>query len=316
MTTKISAADAPPKILVEFSLTNESKAILQNFFTKNFLMMRVSYPLFRKKLQQVIRETFPKEALEEVESALTNGSGYAILVRNCPERTGFNQQQDALPEQSYSHFLGRALYEMFDVKHLDSLRLLRHNTKKVQQKTVAADVIHRDGIARKEHLFSTQKIKGRYIILSSPLNDEHAVTEVFNIERAIASVPEHERQNIFIGVKLGDDEKYRRISLERLQHYLTHYTDISDRRSVSEVSRLEWDRADKKWKKTESAFNDALSACSIKVNLQPGDLLLLDEHSLFHGAQRGDVNKISQIPSKQLTSRFLIHNAGAPVTQR
>lgn len=60
-----------------------------------------------------------------------------------------------------------------------------------------------------------------------------------------------------------------------------------------------------------AAFHKAIDDVAVKVDIQPGELLLVNENALFHRARAGNIENIPS--SYKHFTRLLVHNAGAPI---
>jgi hypothetical protein len=307
----------PQKIMLSYCLMPEGKKILGDFLDKNFEALKQGDPNTKQKLQKIIRETFPKESLEELQKILKGESEYALHITNCPERQGFEHAEKPEVKQSYSYYIGGALYEMNAARHLGGKFLWRHSHL-FPKKSPPAGYIHRDFAKQDAFLDVEQQpvaadasSPAHYIIFSAPYNGEHAKTQIINVAQAILSIPPDLREKIRVNIQTFDESKERRnITLDKLLYFLKH---PAPGQNMDEQALFPSQSQDPK---LTQMFLDAVEKYSVKVDLQPGDLLALNENAVFHRAHNGVPEHIHVIPKSQKWSRVFMHNAGTPVTHR
>lgn len=310
-----------PKIIVEFSLTAQSKKQLQRFMDEHIDALSSSRPRERagamRALQEAVRETFPPEALAEYKKILAGDSEYALLVHNCPERKDLqNLKTKPANDATYSEHIGNALYAMSGARHVRSEMLTRTthiDTEPVRHDGVGS--LHRDSLLES----GDDKNPGQFITFSSPYNGEHAVTELIHLRRAVLDLPPAERKEVkvMVSTRIGgsfaglfDDRGTPPSSLEELLKELKKPTTSPG--FVMGVNLA----SDPKTNPSAAAFMQAFERRSALVDLQPGDLLVVNENQMFHRAHHGDQAKIEAIPPAQTYSRILLHNAGTPQPRR
>lgn len=293
----------------------ESKQKLQTFLDRHYLLLRYAYPTVKEKLHQVIRDTFPKESLEAIGNILYDHSEYAIVVKNCPERKGFAYKERASYKEAYSHFLSRALYEMHDAEHIESIRHFRRSHKTHTQKIVGGD-LHSDIATKRRGFFPRETKRSRYVIISCPHNEEHGLTEVINVRQALEEIPKPEREKTFVDVTIHDTKDEKRISLEELYQNLLRPIEAGKKVRIKKIYNSIYNGETRQWEIESPQLMQAMERYSTKVDIQPGDLLIFDQQSLFHQAHLGDTEIIDRIPSHHRYSRMVIHSAGTPVAHR
>jgi hypothetical protein len=302
---QLPATQAAPKILVEFCLMPEGREKLRAFLDANFTKLKSGDRETQQELQNVISDVFPEQSLAEMRRVLRGESEYALLIKNCPERTGFEHQSAPKPEDAYSHHIGKALYKISGCRHLATLPVLRKSHQQNKNNIIGRS-IHRDFTE-----YSSES--AQYIIFSAPYNGDHGLTQIINIQGAIASLPPNVQEHIRIrfnsGVE-GLDAQEGEYNLRQLAEILRNPSSPQHHR-IQSIHRL----TDKS-QPLEHQWLEAIDRYSTKVDLRPGDLLVVNENGLFHRAHSGDSNMISQIPRSNTYSRFLLHQSGAPVTQR
>lgn len=314
-------SEAKPKIVVSFSMMPGKKRELQAYLDANFEKLRAGDPDAKKGLQDAIRNTFPREddeghkvgSLEEFGKIIRGESQYALLVKNCPEREGLEHQKaESKAEDTYSYFIGNALYEMSGAQHAHTVPFFRksHN----EPKKIEGSGIHRDCLKNVSISESSKPVRTRYIILSSPYNGEHAATQLIDLQAAIASLPKDTQKKVSITFtdKQGASKDIVHCTLKELLHRLRGPRQ-------TEYSRIVHTVAPDTSRSVVDLIPDFLQAVeqhSAKVDLQPGSIMAWNEDMLFHRACAGDDEKIAAIPKNQAWSRILFHNAGARATGR
>lgn len=284
---------AEHKIVCEFSLTPAGKKRLGDFLDGHIAVLKAGghqAAEAERQLQDLVRETFPPEALEELGKILSGKSEYALLVRNCPEHSGkkFASEQDA-----YSYHIGRAIYSISNARSIASRVRTRHRGEDHYDGELLGSHIHRDFLTGE-----TPDRHAEYVIFSSPYNDEHASTQVIQLRQALESIPGGKRPSVKIGVSqkhyITREEKETICDVTRVIELLSH---PDPGFFVSQVSC------------DHPSFYKAIAAHSARVNLQPGDLLVINENAMFHKAHEGTVSHIL-LPTT--VSRVIIHHAGGP----
>lgn len=312
-----------PKILNEFSITNDGKKTLQAFMESHIDQLANNDKETRKALKNVLADILPEEVIVELRKMFQGKSEYAVLIKNLPEA-----DIDArCASSTYSFHIGSALYELCDVRSVTAAMAVRDSHKKSTEKNSEGDSkmndqerpvgyeLHRDS------LVGSDGIPARYIIFSAPYNGEHAATKVVDVCAAIQSLPEDVRAQLFVEVidrkadaeiraLRNNREAQNRVetfgcTLEELLGELQH--PVVSKRFVKNMLPLSDTHSD-----AYKQLQKAMRKHTAKVDLQPGDLLVVDEERLFHRASLGDDGHIRNIPKERNYSRILLHNAGSP----
>lgn len=241
-----------PKILSEFTLLPANRDRLAAFFREDPSRVRNSQQ--NGELIQLLHDTLPIQALEEAERIFDQRSEYALRIRGLPESQTVPYYCDAI---------ARALYNMNGARfHYD--RTLARGTHNAS--SIVGGVVHRD------------YPQGHVAGMAAPLNAEHALTEVIDMEGALKVMPPELLLHIETlvttdGMRVTNPEN---LTAAALRPRVVNKADCA-RRFVNEVTSA--DRA---------AFEGAIAQFNVQLDMQPGDLLLFDEHRYFHRAHFGD----------------------------
>jgi hypothetical protein len=313
----VTVTDTEPKIIVPFSMMPKQKEALQAFLDAHFEDLKRGDRDTKLALQAKIRETFPREkesgqigSLEEIKKMLAGESEYAVLVRNCPEREGLEHRKNPTPQDTYSYYLGQALFEMSGARHL-GVSPLRRSSHIVKGKSeIVGNEIHRD-LTR--YAVNGLDVQSPYVVFSSPYNGEHAQTQLINLAKAIADLPEDVQQQVKVVFSQGESYIDDECKADRQVLTLKELLTIIKERPAESNQRIQLLNEEDSLAKR---FSESLKRHSAFIDMQPGDLLIENENSIWHRAYPGDQGAIKRIPPEQELSRFFLHNAGGPVLQR
>ena len=312
------------KIVSEFSLVPEGKQKLQEFFDERFSELRSEVPLIRERAQSDLVElirgnpegtgVFPKQALDELRLIVTGRSDLALLLTNCPERLDLEKTHEPAPEECYGYHLGQALYQMhkIDLIRTESLYRQSHKAKAPEDRHVihpGAFLPHRDMLtANPESDVSEGSRSAEYIVFCSPYNGENSLTDIIDMKRAIASIPQETREKTQVKAMFVND-KSEWMNLNQVLALLSnHPNTVGDHAVHPVINAIEV---------PEDGFNaglleHAIHTCSESINMQPGNLLFVDEKQMFHQGGSGRGCDIIKIPQDNMHSRVFYHIAGAP----
>jgi hypothetical protein len=283
----------PPKILEGFTLLPEGRKRLEHFFAAHFDALRRSDADAQQELQSLLREVLPLQSQERLKEIFSGTSDSALLIHGLPERKGLEKwAAEPKPQDTYSYFIGNAIHAMNGAVPKKTDLLVRHATDSI---SVIGGFLHRD------YPYETP-----YVVFSSPYNGENAFIGVTNLEKAISSIPESDREKTIVKVSgySGPDVK------KNLNELLVQIREPAMHGIVTRISMF--NVSDPAEMKLRRSLVEAVDRHSVKVNLQPGDLLFMDEDHMFHRAYRGDA---SAIPPRNFVSRILVRNAAAHDTQ-
>lgn len=306
--------EAPPKILSEFSLTPDAKKELQQFFDTHLHALRGPYDaraVAKDELKDVLRRVLPEQAQQTLAEIMAGTSEYSLLIHNLPERAEFIgggpiPLELQRPENVYCNHIGCAIYEMYGTKSA-GIEMLARSPKRSSEYKPFGSEIHRD-VKRLRSDASQDQSYAAYVIFASPHNQEEAVTEVLNLKKAIASISEEVRQrteaHIYTRAQNEDPgETTPRVTLDQVLRQLDEPLISQDHiRKIVLLSPP--DSAEAK------AFNDAVKRFGADVPLKHGDLLVLNQHKIFHRAHAGNVEAID--PGRR-ASRIFFANIGLSV---
>lgn len=279
----------PEKILIEFSLTPESRQRLQEFLDTNLENFKRDLRLYRDSTQQqlnrVIQEIFPKEALKELKKIIKGKSEYALLIHNCPERNTTNDIN--FPADTYCYYISRAFYEIFGT---ESVRTGVFKRRKGDIE-IAGGGLHSD-----------LEDGGKIVTFSAPLNLEEAPTTLIRKKSVFTALPSHRRIEAVL--------KKRAMTLldERFSGTPKQLEEKLKSRTVG--YEVDLDNVD-----TDRELVNAVAHHKRDVFLGPGDILVFDKDVFLHKANPGDRNIISHQPSGTVTRVFFDHSA-APIISR
>lgn len=316
--------DTKSKIISEFCLMPESKARLQAFFDERFEDLRsedkaISHKALRDLAEVMVgakpgsKEAFdlkgdgalPREVLQELQNVLAGKSEYAFVIRNCPER----DHKDMLyprPQDSYSYFIGRAIYEMWDDHYITTSKAYRqsqHNSNEVP----VGMMIHRDTLTEKRSEHENPNVpRGEYVTFVCPHNAENAVIEIIKLKEAIESLSEEQRQKIQVHALFGKKTQKIMTLAEVLEEVKPIKNTLQSGKPLFQGINIIDDAYD------VDALTDAISNNATTKNLQPGDVMVVNENTTYHMAHFGDEMMIHKIPKTQKFSRILYHISGAP----
>lgn len=294
----------------------DQKRELQAYLDANFEALKNGDHDAKEGLKDAIRRTFPREgaegnqvgSLEELGRILKGESEYALLIRNCPEREGLEHAKTFDAKDAYSFHIGNALYEMNQAEHVWE-HVFKRSKSKPNRGEGLDYLIHRDAVPKPNESNAIPDI-GKYAIFSAPYNGEQAVTEVIHLRRALESLPEEVRRRIQVDVKtrfISDwyddispgnlDQVLQGLKIHPEQDGFVNDIRLVDSNNPSDIRQLD----------------SAIKQYGKKIPLEIGDILILNEDSMFHRAHVGDLSIIEQL--SQDTTRWLIHNGGAPIGQ-
>ena len=307
------------KIVSEFSLINEGKEKLQAFFNQRFAELRSTTPLIRQRAQQDLVKlvrgepegtgVFPKESLEELRRIVAGKSDLALLLTNCPERPGVEKLESPPPEESYGYHLGQALYQIAHIDLLHTEQLFRQSHKeKVEGFHPGCHSLHRDLLTREGENDSPTAPNGEYIIFVSPYNGENSITDIVPLRKAIESIPEEERREIKVKATLVRHDSEWMDLQQVLEMLPRHPNNVGNRETEKVISAIEIPEDGHNVERLHEAIDDNYRG----INLQPGNLLFVDEKNMFHQGNAGKGGAIMKIPPESAHSRILYHMAGGP----
>ncbi len=289
-----------PKILSEFTLLPEGKKALQNFFDANFQELcgipnKQAAEKAQKELQELLKKTLPKQFLRNLSNLLSDKSEYAILIHGLPENNlEWAGLKGVNAEDTYSYHIGKALYAMKNVAHIDTEVLVR---RAGNGRTPPGLLIHRDNYPD-----AHMKFRGEFVIFSSPYNAENAMTEIIPMQYLIENIPEDVRKKIEVAVT-GNFAGTRNYYLDELLDRLNTSRYSEDHiRKIALISEPESPEG--------KVFTEKREKIHIKKSIQPGDLLIINERNMFHHAYLGDS---ANALNPEDISRIFMHHAGARI---
>lgn len=281
--------DRKPKITAEFSLTNAARDNLQRCLDENFIGLRQDNDEPKRKLREAVKANFPPAALDEFQKVLDGRSEYAWLVHNCPERLGLEAAKGKVkPQDTYTYFIGNALYEICNARSSDAIVLPRQ----YGDVNAPGRNIHRD---------STRGDK--YIIFSTPVNKEKAPIEMIHLKRAVKEmIDAGVKAQVEVERRLVDEGKYSPLVENMSLPQLLHALEVPPEESGFVKRVRAQDDA------TTEKLAEAVKRNGRKVPLKTGDMLAINELTFFHHAHMG---KVPSGPPDQY-SRLILHNPGGP----
>ena len=291
--TSVEKKHDTQKIVSEFSLTQDgpdaTKPKLQAFLDANYIKLCQDNPETIEALKNLLRdEILPPDRLDELKKVLAGQSDFAVLIHNLPERPDLEKERITNEKHLYSYFIGNAIYSLCGAESTIPL-MLRREAKRKPSAPLVGENIHRDflGGAPPSH-----------IIFSSPHNSEQALTELIHMRRAIEGITEEQRRAIMVEIKTESSRK----------SYISLVDLLKDENNEFPNRIRSIDILPSKDKASSNAFWESLKKNSVKINIQPGDLLIFCEDEMYHRAHSG--TPPTNIAPGTLYSRVFLHNAG------
>lgn len=328
------ATEKNPEILTEWTLLPQNTAKLQVFLAANIdALRRGNDPMVKQALQALIRDTFPKEALDDLAMLLSGNSDHAVLIHGLPEidKTWVMKREKTAADETYGYHIGQALYEINGVRSsfMTTLRRSPYESDSMdliaKQSRFAADILHCDRFLTK---IDGQAVKSRFLALHCPVNAVKAPTEIVAIKKALASernttLPTSTKVKVryhqpteAIANTASDNPNSKIISLNDLKRMINeepqdplapHIDLIASPRLYDDVPL------------DEKEMNEIFVGYRKPIILEHGDLLLIDQdgpHAMFHRANPGSPEAIDSIPYGTVTGRVIVHHTGAPMRGR
>jgi hypothetical protein len=248
----------------------------------------------KAELKVILKEVLPKEAQDALKEMFSGKSEQALLISNLPEREEMKTFEHKAPHASdaYSYYIGSALYEMYGISTIGAMPLTRE--RGTDPDGINGSSIHRDSTT------------ARYGGFAARYNGEHADTQVIDMIGMLEAIPAGQRRETKVEVvnNFCNGEMERVLSLDDLLMKLKSERpgNLQFVRAIKPVSPSRFSRE----------FEDAVDRYSAKIDLQPGQLLILDEGRMFHRAHKGNA---SLVPQDNRFTRILIRTAGTPDMQ-
>jgi hypothetical protein len=191
---------------------------------------------------------------------------------------------------------------MAGARHVGIEKLKRMRNRGTASQVVGPE-IHRD-VPFRPGVSGDESPCVEYVMFSCPHNAENAVTEVINVKKAIESIAPEMREKTEVRVETMDLNRKGgnvvRCNLNQALAVLSNPIESLD--NFREISLL----ADPVGAEGK-AFNEAIAKHGALVNLQPGDMLVLNQHKIFHRAHSGHPEMIAH---PHMLSRLLFANSG------
>lgn len=252
------------KILREYSLAPWGKQRLQAYFDLNFDALRSGDAEAQKHLEEALREVLPKQSQTGMKKMFTGKSPYAVLIHNLPEREGLeNNQIPPDKSDSYSFHIANALYRMHELKPGASEELVRDEDTRAAR----GGTIHRD-------------FQG-WAGFAATYNGEHAPTEIIDMPKAIRDASPQMRKLQINELKRFYSDGERHAVRGTLQDVLPQLRKEKDGEGTFLLVLAAAD------KREDAKLEKILKPHSEMVDLQPGQLLLVNEHYIFHRGHMG-----------------------------
>ncbi len=326
------------KIVNPFSLMPKEKQRLQGFLEANYdaLLSKQNQPalemladLIGGRGEHENKGVFPPEALAEIGRVFDGISENVVIVQNLPEKTAFNEDGELQRASTYySSFIAQALKMLVGAEAYFSEFMGTRHSNNPDKRTAShpGNHLHADRFNRKHQkqyggkdLGITQRDNSHLyvdcILFSSPLNDEHAVTQLTHLRKAIETLSTEALQTK-VHVDFLDDI----VAMEQgssppdnepmtLAELLTKINQPSHRGHLTEgiVYGIFFPE------NTPAEVVEAIQKHSMMVNFQPGTIAILSEQQIFHQAHAGEQSYIDKIPQNQSASRMFVHfSTGRP----
>lgn len=279
-----------PKILSEFTVLPEYRDRLGDALAKFELQKRLGNARGRAltDLDEAVQANLPGGVLEELGRIVRKESEYALLIHGLPERSA---------PPYYVNEIATSLLRIHKCKPAMISNRTRQTTD-VDISKIDGFGVHRD--------FMNAPLAG----FASPFNAEHAPTEIISLEHALNAMSPAARRQKRVTIEsqwLQSDgviePVYGTVTAQDLLERLGKNAQAQGRFVTGILSQHGVD----------CALSDAIARTSTKVDLQPGDLLFVDEHVHFHRAHLGDKGLV---PPDTQTSRVLMRMAASRPAQR